>query len=309
MKKLGGKQEVLAKLNSVAQELSVRLTDFLQKEYGDYEEIKNFSYVSQFGLSSPVRGNRDEDRILADIQALQAAKMAKLDNKPGLNFDQEMFDKLMKEAEIAELDLDVHSNDSLSEDELKEVRGKTETELALKVGSNNKIIVKQRLLKRYLDILDLLDYQKSWSADPRVRTEEKEAILGILKGLEEVLKGKENNTDFNVASILKKALGIIMTNSKDARITSGEVFFTKAVKSLMNENGRLIAMDVVGFWRIIQNDLAKAHRDYIKSIGEESVMLALVLKADDIIKHKIKETVLFDTVLSPFMGVMSFFFF
>jgi hypothetical protein len=287
VKQLGGVARLSEKLNSVLQKLSAELTDFLRNEYKDNLEIQKFIFVSQFGISAPVRENSDSFRILADIQALQAAKMARrFDDRLVFMFEQREFDQLMSQADTIRQELGLAPGELPLADEMKAVRDKTEGELSLEIKNGSKEAFRQLQIKKFLDIIDLLDYQKTWRADPIERRKETEQILNIIKRLEDIIQVRAPP---GAESVLREALMVLKTNPKNHQITSGEAFLANSTQLSEDKDGRLIAVDAVGFWASIQQFLAEAHEEYMKNINKnelkkENAMLDLVLKSDDRVK-------------------------
>jgi hypothetical protein len=273
----------------VLQKLSVHLTDFLRDEYKNNPEIQKFIFVSQFGISAPVREDNDSFRILADIQALQAAKMARrFDDRLVFMFEQREFDQLMSQADMIRQKLGLASGELPSADEMKAVRDKTEGELSLEIKNGSKEAFRQLQIKKFLDIIDLLDYQKTWRADPLERRKETDQILSIIKRLEDIIQDRAPPSAEH-EQVLREALMVLKTNPKNHQITSGEAFLANSTQLSENKDGRLIAVDAVGFWANIQKFLAEAHKEYMKKINEnelekENTMLASVLNSDDRVK-------------------------
>ncbi len=298
-----GRTEVLARLNKVAQTLTSQLTNDLRNtsEFSENSTIQEYVFSFNLGLSAPVQADNDDARQLADLQALQAAKMERLGalEKDELMFNQERFDELMFEADNLRQELWLAPGELPAESEMKEVRERTEAELASELAKGIAGAQRAFSLKRYLDIIDLFDYPKSWRRDADRRSEEKEAISSILEGLK-YWTGPPGSvgqagTDPD-PGIIQDALAVIKTNSKNHRLTSGEAFFAKAAELSEKDDGRLIAVDVIGFWADIQANLAKAHQEYMSKIGssefqKQALALNLALDTDDLIKRKMAEHV------------------
>ncbi|MDD5115904.1 MAG: hypothetical protein PHW98_02420 [Candidatus Omnitrophica bacterium] len=293
-----GQAEVLRRLKWVAENLSSELTENLHNEYKDNKAVRDYTFLFNFGVSLPVEADNDDARILADIQALQAAKMGRRFGAKYSMFDQREFDVLMLQAEQTRQKLGLSPGQLPPQEIMKGVREKTEEGLELEVKNGVKGAQEQLLIKKYLDIIDLFDYPKYWRANPVRRTEEKEGILKILKGLDRIMgKGpaltpaEAVNTLWDAAGLLWEASTVIGTNPKNHRIVSGESFLANAAKLFKEEDGRLIAVDVIGFWADIQQNLANAHQRYMQGIEmsvpeKEASVLGLCLEADDLVKRK-----------------------
>ena len=297
-----GREELLKKLNAVAWELTAQLNSALRSRYQDKVEMQEYVFSSQFGVSSPVSENSDDARIEADMQALQSAKMARRLNLRGYIYDQAEFDELMAQAYGLIKELGFSLGQLPSEEELKAVRGKTEQDLESEVASGQSDAKKRLVLKKYLDIIDMFDYQKTWRANPKARSSERDAILNILERLDAIIQKTGPPESFDPAKILELALTVLKVNSKHTWITSGEAFYANAVKLLEKEDGRIIAVDLDGFWAKIQKSFALAHKVYMEGVSESEnrgmLMERLSLEADDSVKEIMAQK------LQDFMAVL-----
>jgi hypothetical protein len=290
-----GEKEVLRRLDLVAQKLTVELTQSLRDEFKDNETIQQYSFLFNFGVSASLAEDSDDARILADIQALQAAKIARRRGLAEFMFSQQEFDKLMLEADKLRQNLGLAPGELLSEDEMKAVRDKTEEDLEADIRRGVESAERQLLLKKYLDIIDLFDYLKPWRANPERRLAEMNASLGVLEGLTNIIMEKgPPGASVSAVNILQDALLAIKTNSKNHRITSGEAFLANSAELLEQKGGKLIAVDVIGFWAQIQANLARAHQEYMLRRGlddaeNEKLVLKLSLDADDLVKRSMAE--------------------
>jgi len=286
-----GSVEISKKLNWVAQRLSAELTEFLHREYKDNAAIQDFVFVSQFGASLPVKDQTDDAYILADIQALQAAKMARRLGQSERIFNYQELDSLLLQAAELRQALGLGREEMASEDEMRTVRGKTVESLELEVKNGAAGAQRQLQLKKYLEILDLFDYQKSWRPSPAERTEQAGAIFSVLGRLDRIIQNRDS-PEAAVAS-LRKALSVIKTNPKNSKIVSGEAFLANAAKLLEEEDVVLIAMDVVGFWSDMQKHFSAAHQESMKIPvyrAEDGLRMSiLILIADDLVKRKMSE--------------------
>ena len=298
-----GRAEVLKRLEWVAKNLTADLTRDLHNEYPDNKAIQNYTFLFNFGVSNPVKDSSDDAKILADIQALQAAKMGRRFGSQNSMFDQREFDVLVFQADKIRQDLGLAPGELPPENSMKEVRAKTEEGLELEVKNGVKNAQRQLLIKKYLDIIDLFDYPKYWRANPARRTEEKEKLLRILKGLDIIMSRAPPFSPAAAVDILWEAQAVIGTNPKNHRISSGEEFLANASALYLEEDGRLIAVDVIGFWADIQKNLAQAHQKYMEKIDldnseKEKAVLDLCIGADDSIKGKMSAK------LRAFIGIL-----
>ncbi|MFA5224496.1 MAG: hypothetical protein WC431_04970 [Candidatus Omnitrophota bacterium] len=298
-----GQAEVLKRLEWVAKSLTAELTKDLHDEYRNNKTIQNYTFLFNFGVSNPVKDSSDNAKILADIQALQAAKMGRRFGSQNSMFDQREFDVLVFQADKIRQELGLAPGELPSEDSMKEVRAKTEEGLELEVKNGVKNAQRQLLIKKYLDIIDLFDYPKYWRADLARRTEEKERLLRILKGLDIIMSRAPPFSPATAVDILWEAQAVIGTNPKNHRISSGEEFLANASALYLEEDGRLIAVDVIGFWADIQKNLAQAHQGYMEKIDldnaeKEKAVLDLCIGADDSIKRKMSDK------LKSFVGLL-----
>ncbi|MDD5042727.1 MAG: hypothetical protein PHV40_03565 [Candidatus Omnitrophica bacterium] len=307
-----GEKEVLDRLALVAEQLTLDLTKFLRSEYADNELIQKYNFMFYFGVSSQVQEDSDDARILADIQALQAAKMGRCFGVRIYKFEQDKFDKLMLQANRLRGRLGLSPEEMPPADVMKEVRGRTEKDLLADAEMGIDNADRRLFVKEYLDIIDLFDYQKYWRANKVRRTKEKEGLLRILEGLESITsRGPPQASARERADIARDALTVIGTNPKNHRVTSGEAFLAAAAELSGREEGRLVAVDVIGFWADIQKNLARAHRQYMEKTAEgeadkEKLIMDLSLEADDLIKREmaVKLSALNDIVGNYIPSVM-----
>jgi hypothetical protein len=201
-------------------------------------------------------------------------------------FNQEEFDQLMYQADKIRRDLGLAPGKLPSAEEMKAVRDKTEKELSVEENSGIEGAQRRLQIKQFLDIIDLLDYQKTWRADPVERRKETDQILSIIERLDEIIQGRAPPAAAEL--ILREALMVLKTNPKNPGITSGEAFLANATRLSESNDGRLVAVDAVGFWASIQTFLAEAHEKYMKAgqsvLEKENAVVALALKADDNVK-------------------------
>ncbi|MBU0504320.1 MAG: GNAT family N-acetyltransferase [Candidatus Omnitrophota bacterium] len=285
------------KLDQIAGTLSERLTEYLRYTYGEKVELKILR--SYFGVSKDIKAENDDAKILADLQALQAAKMARRihetgEDAYGVIFNQEAFDALMREADgIRREEL---NGELPKEEEMIAVRGRPEVDIRAEAEAGG-VGAKRRLsVKKYLDIIDLFDYPKTWrgyseSGDLR-SSEEKEHIVDTLKALEKIIqpRGPPESRAIEDAQAIQDALVIIRSNPKNRNITSEDTFLARATDLAGKEGSRLISGDAIGFWSRIQNNLAEAHLKYMEVINrdadtKEEVALKQSLIADDLVKR------------------------
>jgi len=278
--------ELNQRLDKVTDEFSRRMT----AEIG----LKDFVFQSYYGISEAVSDSNDRARILADMQALQAAKIARRKAEEeatpiyGVGFEQTEFDNLMRMAQQIRGELKLGAGEMPSQEEMNIVRGKSEKELKGRELS----------VKKYLDIIDLFDYPKSWSADLAIAGQEKEGILRILEGLEHTIQGRAPpGSARERAAQIRNALVILDSNPKNPTFTSGNAFhyyaFKKSQENFANDPGRIIAADVRGFWGAIQQNLALAQQRYLENIDKDiatrrQVILQESLDADDKVKQNIQ---------------------
>ena len=269
-----GDEEVRRRLGEVSEEFAIRMKAYIEskkKGLGD-------PFGAYYGLSEPVNADTDDARILADIQALQASKMARRTAEAGQTiiyggtFNQNDFRELMKGVASLKESLGLKGSELPSISEMESVRG---------ISENNFKEGREKKIKKYLDIIDLFDYPKDWSANPEVRAVEKNRILGLLKLL------KNSRARAPPPEDVEEAFSILETSTKNPKITSGEAFhyyaFNKSLKDPANP-GRIVSADAIGFWASIQKNLSEACQNYMngRSIVSES------LNADDKIKEMMR---------------------
>ncbi|MDD5237834.1 MAG: GNAT family N-acetyltransferase [Candidatus Omnitrophica bacterium] len=280
------KDALRQKLDKVAGELSKTIT----ADIG----LKDFVFQSYYGVSEAISGSNDQARILADMQALQGAKIARRNAEEGqemvygAGFEQTEFDNLMRVAQQIRGELKLKAGEMPSQEEMNIVRGKSEKELK----------GRELLVKKYLDIIDLFDYPKSWSADLAIAGQEKEGILRILEGLEHTIQSRAPpGSARERAAQIRNALVILDSNPKNPTFTSGNAFhyyaFKKSQENFANDPGRIIAADVRGFWGAIQQNLALAQQRYLENIDKDiatrrQVIVQESLNADDKVKQNIQ---------------------
>lgn len=293
----GGEAKVLNILQQIADELTKELTNVLHNEYNKNEKsvIQAYTFLFNFGVSAPVAGDSDDARILADFQALQAAKLAKMrsEGKSGvLRFDRSVVIELANEASKIRKKLGLAAGEKLSSKDVMEVRGKTAEELALEIKGDEEKLIRMQSLRKYLDILDLLfDYQKFWRANRERRQAEKEEVLRISKGLLDIIKNKgPPRTATEAVNIMQDAWLKLSTSPKNHKITSALAFYAHGAKMLEKENGIILAIDMVEFYVFVQRCLDEAFLKMQDNFEEESTVVDAALDADDTIKRKMADT-------------------
>lgn len=293
-----GNEEVIRRLNAVSKELAEIMNTYIESKD---KELKS-AFGAYYGLSEIVSAPADDLRILADMQALQAAKIARRKAEEGQSiygdlFSQKDFDGLVKTAQGIRSSLGLMRGEMPSLAEMEAVRGKPENQLT---GRNKNI-------KKYLDIIDLFDYPKDWPANPELRNAQKDRILELLKLLENIRPRAPPPQ--GAAKYVLDALSVLETNTKNPEITSGAAFhyyaFTESIKNPKDPN-KMGFGDVMGFWASIQKNLAEACQNYSDGANVVSESLA----ADDKVKVMMKENVdklidlLGDSILKTASGKM-----
>jgi hypothetical protein len=295
-------EEASRELDKVTSDIEKAVAAYLAKAYPGRQELQGFNILSHYGTSQIGDSNDIFFKILADFEALVAAKIARRDNRFGETFNHKEFDVLMLEAENIRKELGLVPGELPPVEKMMQVRGKTEKELE---GPGNKELL---LIKKYLDIIDLMDYPKVWRAQAERRREELERMLVIMEMLEHIIAGRappglqglsvepgiDKQQEF---SAIQSAMNLIKTSSKNHRITSGEAFFSEIHRLIeQNHDGVIVAMDKIGFWLEIQQYLAEAHQEYLKVIDSDAetkrrVMLEQAMAADDKVKRLMAQTV------------------
>ncbi len=285
---MGNPELLLQALERVIQDLAHEMNRFVHDEYSNYEALSTFQFRANYGVSLAVKKPTNQARILADIQALQAAKIAKissdLGNKiRGAIFSLDTFDQFVMQAESLRESLGLRPQEAPSEEKMKAVRGQAHAHLA---GT-------QLQLKQYLDILDLFDYPKNWLGANI--EQESQRILRVLEGLEALRTRAPPDTFGEYITLFQEAVILIETNPKNRTITSSEQFHREAYR-LSQNGGRVVAADVKGFWAMIQGNLIQAHQNYLAVIDQdvqdkEQVAIHEMVQADDFVKSTMREKV------------------
>ena len=309
-----GLEETTKKLNKISETLKAIMNKYIKEKNVSLEN----PFSAYYGLSDNVKEEKDDDLILADIQALQASKLARrasdaaqlelVGGQPepvyGTIFDKGEFDILIKNAQNITNDLGIvpaSFDDPKFIEDMKFVRSKSEKELKELKDKEDDGSKKERLdrllkLKIILDIYNMFDFL--WPGNPDIRETDKIKILRLLEILENVgARAPPNQTAEEsaeaaekTAKAIEEALLILETNTKNPGITSGNAFHYYAFKrSQVNskEPGRIVSVDAIGFWADIQKNLAKACENYLagKNIVDEC------LAADSKVKKMMKQNV------------------
>ncbi|MFA5092585.1 MAG: hypothetical protein WC543_01395 [Candidatus Omnitrophota bacterium] len=313
---------VSAKLIKIRNKLSVELKKVLEENYKgekEYNKIKDFVFDFQFGISAPVKKNNLKAKIDADIQALQATKMARIDHKAVGIYKLEEIEQLIFNAKEYLLGLG-----TISDDEILEVRDKTEDQLKLKFIDNVQKTERMILLKKFLMIIDLFDCQTLSRLNLMGLEKTLPRVKSLLKKLDEIIQ-KADVHDLSIAA-LREALDLLEISTKNPDILSGEAFLGRVAELLTQEGqGTLLSIDQIKYYLLIQRSLMNKPEEYIKQLDyneqqalinkyrfysqyqtnlkletlenswrvdnpEMPLMLVLVLDAEDAIKGKMLET-------------------
>ncbi len=276
-----------------AVEVSAGIKRFLAARFKDLfgpgGKYEGFEVPVFYGISDVVQeeseAGKDNSRLNAYLQALQAARRARemADTDPnvkGASYDQEYFDRLMEEADTRAAGLGITVDTATDEviytkpgtterltpeeaqkfeDTIMEVRGRSEKELREKSGTNSK----EWRLKRYLIIMDMLDFSKPWISKNeteayarRDKIMELREKIGSLKDRAPPSMNPEERS--SLASALRRALAIVQSSVKYPSILDGKQFNLESAR----RTGSIVAADAVGFYLTVQKNLMVAHRKY-----------------------------------------------
>lgn len=300
-----GDKDAVPQLQRVNDELSAAMDAYLNERFpAEMEKYRQtngrpFRFVSYFGLSGRLKFVDDASIKLADLQARQSAKMARLlprTGESGRGYDFRTFEALMTRAQVLAKELNLpgffDGNGHLTPEAVRRmlaVRGMSELEVRNALPSEYR-------LKRFLDLVDLFDYPKAW-VDQELSDPHAMGIDRNLKALKTVVESRSLPEDREGLTWLKERVDIaanyLRQNLKEPRFSEASHFHVQASSRFAEST--ILSADAVGFYASTTAGLMEAFRRYTESargetnfLNKQTVMLQEAIRADDEVKLSMK---------------------
>ncbi|MGH7197412.1 MAG: hypothetical protein ACREH5_01560, partial [Candidatus Omnitrophota bacterium] len=243
------------------------------------ERFPNDDVFLDIGFSKPVEKETDESddkKLAADLEALQAAKIARLGYERDIldtsvsGFNDTQFETIVQNGRKLGGKLGLNGIQGASDEAVMETREKREGDLP-------------EYIKYHVDLFDNPKPQLYSDADFNRRR--RDEVLGILQTLNKVSLGRAPPAD--LAKAIQDALKILQTSRKDSSFINGPDF----PAAIVNSKGFIIVADKSNFYALAMKKADEAFQKYLKDspgfsdAEKKKLLLRLVMEADDRVKE------------------------